>query len=234
MKRTRLMLVLVTLVAITAVISGPVGAAIYQDVLTVSTVGLIDPAGNGNDLSLNVLGLDLVNFNESFDLVLTYDSDTGFSGANGGFSFGSSSPDNTFSLTFTGTDGSLTYDETNDYGFNLAFPPIPSAQGPKAFFLPDPFDPAASVWTWISYNGGMNVVPGVTTSSLFISDDPTKTALSFLGGDGSVGLDISLAVDIAGFDILNDRTAVPIPGTLLLLAPGLVGLLGIRRRFSKS
>lgn len=238
MKQLRLAKILTVFIILFGLVAGPVQAAIYQDVLTVTTVGLFDPTGAGNDISLNVLGLDLFNFGQSFDLTMTYDSDTYFIGAAGGFAFGALRPANIMSLTISGTLGSVTFNETMDNFFNYTppfpVPPsqIPNFQGPKAFYMPaDPFDAVASHWTNVQYSAQRADVPGVSSVSLFL-DDTVENSLSFLGG--GAGLYIELDVDFAGFDPQTDRTAVPIPGTLLLLGPGLVGLLSLKRRCARK
>jgi hypothetical protein len=217
-------------------VAGPVQGAIYTDVLTVTTTGLFNPTPAGNDLSLNRLGLDLVNFNESFTLQLQYDSDTAFFGTFGTFAFGSLSPNNVMSLTFSGALGSVTFNETQDVWYDYLAPFLPPpiqdrGQGPQAFFTPSgSFNAASSMWAQVEFSG-TTTYADLDEVRLFLG--ASENTLSFQKGS-SPGLYVSLDVDYAGFDPLTDRTAVPIPGTLLLLAPGLVGLLGIRRRFAKS
>lgn len=52
------------------------------------------------------------------------------------------------------------------------------------------------------------------------------TSQWYLPDDGTISTSLSGGV----FDVVTDRTPVPVPGTVWLLGPGLTGLLGIRRK----
>ncbi len=108
---------------------------------------------------------------------------------------------------------------------------------------PDQYDSAGNGWTGIENDYATPVDPSLTASDF--TGSSYAAMLLYDGSAGGTGFDLAesgfawiqyIKVEGTGdftggeVDAFADVAAVPIPGAFWLLAPGLLGLLGIRRR----
>jgi hypothetical protein len=102
--------------------------------------------------------------------------------------------------------------------------------------------PSAGYGVYLMYASPSAVNLAWETGTVYESEQMTKlvTLLYKVNpGDNSIGKNIGIALDATGinevdFDMVTlTKTPVPIPPSVWLLSSGLVGLLGIRRRFKK-
>jgi hypothetical protein len=208
MKNGGLAVIVLSVVLMTGWGVGTAQAAIYQDVYTITIEEIIDE----DPVPTNPWGLSV---GDSFDMMLTFDSST-IDAVLGGFVV-----DGVTNFLTISVPGGFTFIETDD-----SSDPIDV----YGYMLPAPFDPSASYLDAFYYDGIQGDITG--GANLYIGAERTSGSdggyLSIRNDDGYV--EYALSVDFNGFDPATDRTAVPIPGTLLLIAPGLLSMLAIRRR----